>query len=195
MRTTKGFTLIEMMVSVSIFSIVMLIATGSVFSIVEANKKTHSLKSVMTNLNFALESMMREIRVGSTYRCLDSAGAVTADPTYGDCINGGAGFLFTSNHVNPGGGYYQLQYTTKVDPSTGVTRIYRRFVGLDPDEGVPITATEIHITSFKLYVVGTAIGDNKQPKAVINIQGYAGEGTTKSTFNIETTVSQRVIDS
>ena len=68
-KFTGGFTLIELLVSVSIFSIVMLVSTGAVFSIVEANKKAHTLKSVMTNLNFTLESMVRDVRVGSQFSC------------------------------------------------------------------------------------------------------------------------------
>lgn len=190
----KGFTLIEVLVSVSIFSIVMLVATGSVFSIVEANKKTHTLKSVMTNLNFALESMTRNIRVGTAYRCMDSSGTTVSDPTYGDCTTGNVGFHLTSNLASgPNAGNYPLEYTFKTD-SNGVGRIYRQFIGLDSSP-VPITAAEINITGMKFFAIGSASGDGKQPKVVITIQGYAGTDSTKSNFNIETMVSQRAIDS
>jgi prepilin-type N-terminal cleavage/methylation domain-containing protein len=182
----KGFTLIEVLVSVSIFSVVMLIATGSVFTIVEANKKTHSLKSVMTNLNFALESMTRDMRVGFHYVCND----------IGDCQSGGTVFRYKANRDVNDDGFYddndQIEYTLVT--SGGTSRIYKRVYG-SSDPAIAITAEEIYITSMKFYVVGSAANDGKQPKVVITIQGYAGVEGTRSEFNIETTVSQRSIDS
>ncbi len=190
------------MVSVSIFAMVMLIATGSVFSIVEANKKTHSLKSVMTNLNFALESMARDIRVGFHYAC-DS---VTLSETK-NCSSGGVTFRFKANRdvdgVSVGGdsGSYnasdmnhdQIEYSLSSD-----FRIMKRIYG-GGAEALAITASEIHVSSLKFYVTGAGgtgtDGLSKQPKVVITIQGYAGTDTTKSSFNIETTLSQRAIDS
>ena len=49
--TTGGFTLVELMVSVSLFAIVMVISMGSVVSVFDANKKSQSLRTVMDNLN------------------------------------------------------------------------------------------------------------------------------------------------
>ena len=62
--TQKGFTIIEMMVAVSIFAIVVTISMGAIFTIVDANKKAQSLKAVMNNLNFALETKTRTIKTG-----------------------------------------------------------------------------------------------------------------------------------
>jgi len=187
----KGFTLIEVMVSVSIFTMVMLVATGAVFSIVEANKKTHTLKSVMTNLDFALESMVRNIRVGTNYACLDSSGSLLA----GDCPGGANGISFTSNITNDliPGSNLQFEYTFGQD-ANGVGRVYRKVVGQDSSP-IAITAKEINITDMRFFIVGSVAGDNKQPKVVILIRGYAGAGDTKSDFNIETTVTERSIDS
>ncbi len=184
-----GFTLIEVLVSVSIFSMVMLISTGAVFSIVEANKKTHSLKSVMTNLNFALESMMREIRVGRSYSCNGG----------GDCETlGGTTFTFKANRdINGSGGYDssdRMEYA--FDSANG--SITRQILGGGPNGNatpVRITASEIVIESMKFYVLGTGTSDKKQPKVVITVQGHSGVGSTRSDFNIQTTVSQRPIDS
>jgi prepilin-type N-terminal cleavage/methylation domain-containing protein len=181
----RGFTLIEVLVSVSMFAIVMLVATGSVFSIVEANKKTHSLKSVMTNLNFALESMMRDIRVGYRYSC----------GTGGDCsTNPGVQFTYKANRdVDGDGSYSASDNNDQIEYSLVSERIQKRIYGTNPSTYL-ITAEEIHITSMKFYVIGTGTNDGKQPKAVISISGYAGSGTSESTFSIQTTVSQRALD-
>ena len=194
MKSYKGFTLIEVMVSVSIFAMVMLIATGSVFSIVEANKKTHTLKSVMTNLNFALESMAREIRVGFRYAC----GSSVALSATANCSNGDTTFRFKANHdVDADGNYDAADNNDQVEYSISAdNRIMKRVYG-NNSSFLAITASEIHITALKFYVTGAGTSEfpGKQPKVVITIQGYAGSDTTQSAFNIETTLSQRAIDS
>ena len=185
----RGFTLIEVLVSVSIFAIVMLIATGAVFSIVEANKKTHSLKSVMTNLNFALESIARDMRVGFSYTCNGGA----------DCQAGGIVFNYKANRsVDGDASYDSTDVNDRIEYSIVNERLMKRVYGTGPTAtlgAVPITAEEIHILSMKFYLIGSAAADGKQPKVLITIEGYAGTGQTRSDFNIQTTVSQRSIDS
>lgn len=63
-KSEAGFTLIEMIVSVGLFSIVMVIMLGAVLTIVDVNRKSQTLTTVMNNLNFALESMTRTIKTG-----------------------------------------------------------------------------------------------------------------------------------
>lgn len=181
----SGFTLIEVLVSVSLFAIVMLVATGAVFSVVDANKKSHSLKSVMTNLNFALESMMRDIRVGTRYACNGS----------GDCpISPGSRFTYKANRDVDGDSFYDpLDNNDQIEYSLVAGRIEKRIYGTLPAT-YSITAEEITITSLKFYVIGSGSLDQKQPKVVFTISGFSGEGRTRSEFNIQTTVSQRSLD-
>ena len=68
-KWTFGFTLIEMIVSVAIFSLVVVVSTGAVFTIIRTNQKVQTIKTVMENLNFALESMNRVIRFSTDYHC------------------------------------------------------------------------------------------------------------------------------
>jgi len=65
----KGFTLVEMLVSVAIFAVVMTVALGSLLAMSESDRKAQTLKSVINNLNFSLDSMSRAIRTGTTYSC------------------------------------------------------------------------------------------------------------------------------
>ena len=185
----RGFTLIEVMVSVSIFAMAMLVATGSVFSIVEANKKTHTLKSVMTNLNFALESMARDIRLGSRYGCDTVVG------TTGNCLSGGTTFHYKANRdVDFDGSYVSSDSSDFVEYSLVSGRIQKRIYGTLPSTTL-ITAQEISISSLRFYAIGTPAADGKQPKLVLSIKGSAGSGRTRTDFNIQTTISQRAIDS
>lgn len=185
-RTDKAFTLIEVMVAVSIFAMVMLVSTGAVFSIVEANKKAHSIKSVMTNLNFALESMSRDIRVGSGYDCVPSTLSVTDDCPF----TPGDSFMYRANKDVNGDGNFDSN--DKIIFSKSGTGIVKQVLG---STAIPITASEINVTNLKFYVSGAASPGGAQPKLTMIIQGYSGAGKTRSEFNIQTTVSQRASDS
>ncbi|MDE1874963.1 MAG: type II secretion system protein [Patescibacteria group bacterium] len=187
----KAFTLVELLVSVSIFAIVMLAATSAVFSIVAANNKTHAIKSVMTNLDFALESMARVMRVGYEYAC----GASVPLGSTGDCSSGGTVFRFKANEdVDGDNDYNPSDLNDIIEYSLSGGQIMKKVYG-DNTTSLPITAPEIHVTNLTFYLSGSAAGDLKQPKVTIVIQGYAGTGDTQSDFNIETTVTQRAIDS
>jgi len=69
MKTNRGFTLVELIVSLGIFTAVMFIATGALLSIINVNKKAQAQQSAINNINFALENMARNIRTGSHYIC------------------------------------------------------------------------------------------------------------------------------
>ena len=75
----RGFTLIEVLVSTGIFTVVMVIALGALLAMVERDRKAQTLKTVINNLNFALDSMSRAIRTGEEYHCGSSSG--------GDCVS------------------------------------------------------------------------------------------------------------
>ena len=173
----KGFTLIELMVSISIFLVVMTISMGAIFSIFDANRKSESLKVVMNNLNLAVDSMSREIKFGSNYHC--GAGGNIKTPQ--DCAAGDTYISFLSNQ-----GLQEI-YTingTSIEKSTDGGRTF-----------LAVTAPEIDIEHLDFYVVGSLKGDGLQPKVLIMVKGYSGgKPDTKTEFAIQTLVSQRAPD-
>lgn len=76
-KNNSGFTLIEIIVSLAIFTIVAVVAVGAFIKILDANKKAQALQSATNNLNFALESMTREMRVGSLYTIGSTFGSIS----------------------------------------------------------------------------------------------------------------------
>jgi prepilin-type N-terminal cleavage/methylation domain-containing protein len=179
-KKQRGFTLVEMLVSVAIFTFVMLIATASIFTIVAANKKAESLKSVMDNLDFALESMTRNIRTGSSYNCGSQAG--------GDCTSGASSFYFTSS---------QSPNCPGSCPIVGYSLSGGQIIQSESDwtAPLPITAAEIHISTLNFILVGSAARDGLQPRVIMTVIGSAGTSSTATQFKIQTTLSQRQIDS
>ncbi len=187
LKTTKGFSLVEIMVSVTLFSVVMTISVGSLLSLIDANRKAQALNSVINNLNFALENMSRNIRVGNTYHCSTSSSVPVDLDTTKDCSSGGILFAFEG---------------TGGDMSDSMDQIVFRFINnrieKSIDGGVTfiaITASEVTIDDMKFYVAGTTRGDLFQPRVVMTIQGTAGVNVkSKTNFNLQTTVTQRVLD-
>lgn len=169
----KGFTLVEMIVAVFIFTIVMLVATGALISIVEANRKAQSVKSVMNNLNFSLDSMTRAIRVGNTYDC----GIATC------ASDGSDAFTFISTD----GEEIEYRYN-ETDQS----------IERSIDGGLSyqtLTAPEVDVEFLRFYVRGEVVGDNEQPRVLIVVKGVAGtDDRTRTEFSLETMVTQRFLD-
>lgn len=160
----KGFTLIEIMVASSIFIIVMVIAVGAIFSLVNANRKSQALASVVSNLNISLESMVRDIRTGSNY---------VVNPT---------SISFTNQ--NGDSTTYNL---TGTPPNRA---LHKRVIGSTPLNG-DITAPEVNISSLSFTSIGIG-NDNIQPRVQMQIKGTAGVGNYASPFTIQTLITQRL---
>ncbi len=175
----KGFTLIEVMVSVSIFVMVMVVSAGALLSIIDANRKSHTLKSVMDNLNFALESMARNIRVGTAYACNDSL--VTPN-----CLTNGSA-IFGYNDVNLGRVVYQFA-------NSGIYKIYTGSTGSQVNER--ITSPEVVVDSMQFYVDGALSGiADGQPRVIMVLNGHAGTAVKARTdFKLQTSITQRQFD-
>lgn len=178
-----GFTLIELMVSVSIFSIIMVMSMGAIISIVDANRKSRSLKSAMNNLNLAVDTMSRNVKFGTNWKCDD----ISSDCTDGNEIT--FDDRFTLNGV--------LQTVSyKFEVVNGIGRIERDIDGGPNDSGgyEPLTSPEIDIDDFSLDISGIGT-DNKQPFMVLKIGGVAGEKLSSQTnFSLQTAVSQRQLE-
>ena len=179
---SKGFTLIELMVSVTLFIVVMLVAVGALLALVDANKKARALESVINNLNVSLDGMVRAIRMGSLYNC---GGSSAPNPATGaDCYLGLQRISFAPYGSDPSDDAERWTYYF----SDG--QIFRIRDGITS----AITAPEVSISEMDFYVSGTKVRDIVQPKVVLVVKGEAGARETKSTFYIQATAVQRTLD-
>ena len=182
-KFNKGFTLIEIMVSISVFAIVMTISSGSIYSVFDANRKSQSLRGVMDNLNLSLEAMTRTIRFGSRYHCDITQG--TGLDTVRDCAGGASSIVILDSNG--------AQVVYRLDGG----RIARSINGGSDQY---ITGTDVTIDNLTYYVLGStpySSGSNIiQPKVIVSITGHAGvKSTSRSDFKLQTMVSQRLFDS
>ncbi len=63
----KGFTLVEMMVSVAIFSVIMTMGIGTLLNMLNTYKISQKEKQAADSLGFVLETITRELRLGINY--------------------------------------------------------------------------------------------------------------------------------
>ncbi len=179
----KGFTLIEIMVSLSVFIIIMTISLGSILSILGANEKSHTKKTAMDNLNFALESMARTVRFGTGFYCGTTA-VVAPDPApTNDCLVGGSSSFSVRASDN-----------TLVVYSLSGGKIMK---SVNNGVASAITSPEMTISRLTFYVANSsAFGvDYAQPRVLMVLSGTVGSKTsTQSTFNLQTMMSQRKLD-
>lgn len=184
-KREAGFTLIEMTVAVGLFAVVMVISITALLSVVEANRKAQALQSVINNLNIAVDGMTRSLREGSNYRC------GSASPANPNCSDGGSSIYFESSDGSSASSGDDWVYA--FDPETN--RIYKS-ENANPQQGIAITAPEVTIDSAVFYVIGATRGDTTQPKVMMVIKGTAGSDktTSRTTFHIQSTAVQRVLD-
>lgn len=189
---SRGFTLLEMIIALGIFAVIAVIATGSLVSILDANRKAQAEKSVANNLHFAFENMSRNLRMGHSYHC-GSAGVIT-EPL--DCPNTSDSFI---SFVSAEGDIVAYRQGEETRADGTVVKMIKRAVRHPGDSGplvfVPLTAPEISVEQLQFFVGGAPSSDKKQPRVLILANGVMkARGNIESRFNIETLVSQRLLD-
>jgi prepilin-type N-terminal cleavage/methylation domain-containing protein len=195
----SGFTLVEMIVSLGIFTIALFIATSSFLAVVNADRKARGTRIALDNLNLTLEDMSRKMKTGNSYSC-------GGNPGVADCTTTPIPSVFALTDQN------------------GLRIIYKRGIGngavaggvglsgcgagysategcvLRSEDGggsfLPATSPEINITSLKFVVRGSALfPDKTQPTVLVGIEGALGnQVSTQVDFKIQTTITQRAYD-
>lgn len=173
MTTSRGYTLIELMIAIGLFAFVMTLTSGAYLMMIGVTRKTQGIVTGIDNLAFALESMTRTIRTGGDYNC----GGL------GDCASGANSFSV----LNAEG--------VTVTYALGSQSNGSQTVGTITANGVPLTSPAINVTTLMFYASGTSSSDALQPHVRISAAGTVsvGPGQTEP-FSVETSATARGID-
>lgn len=194
---TRGFSLVELMVALTIFSIVMMIGVGTLLVLIDANAKAQAISSAMTNLTFAIDSMTRNIRTGKNYYCTsanDSAltsGLLPA--SIRNCTSGNTAIVFTpgiATSTRVAYRYYDSRVEQRID--SGTTR--GSWVPITSD--VPPVAVNVNTLSFVVEdAQGASSGNYDQPYVQLVIAGSVENGlSTPTPFQVQSRVTQRILN-
>ncbi len=205
-KKNNGFTLIELMVASSIFAIIMLISIGALLTVFGTAKNSRALRLAMDNVNYAVESMTRSIRMGTNYTCVESGSQINlnGNPDPRDCLEGGSFLAFIpqdgSQDQRVG---YQLakisQVSSDVDNKDGggeavdhgKNLTLKRYDNKSNSSGVPIISPDVSIQRLNFIVKGSAPDDGIQASVYIIMEGSVMVKGTPVSFSIQTMASQR----
>ena len=194
----KGFTLIEMLVSLALYTIVAVIAVGTLLVLIGGNSQSTGDQAVVTSLSYALDSMTRDIRTGTQYYCGTAAQATSSailnsTTTVRNCSTPSAGFSFRESGTSTTNGksnnriaYYYL-----------ANQLWRQ-VGANPAEAM--LGDDIKVTAVNFFTSGASplhispFGEIYQPTVTIIIDAIAVSTSNPRPFTIQTTITQRELD-
>ncbi len=191
----QGFTLVEVLVALSLFTVVVTMAVGTLLVLIDANTRQQYVQSVVTNISFALDSMTRDIRTGYHYYCINGLGdnAQATGENTRDCPAGGDSLVITESgdSLTRGKGSNRIAYRynagdKSIERRLGTTGVWQR-----------LTAPEVKINTLDFIITGTDTlpSDESSPTVTIFIEGKAGETSEIDTsFQMQTTVTQQLLD-
>lgn len=163
----QGFTIIELLVTALVFSIMAIAVTGIFIQIINGERRAFAAQAIQENGQFILEMMSREIRV-SKIENQESPNCTATSLTIVHPVNGTVTYSLTAGGV--------LQRT-----AGGVTS--------------DLTASTVTFSRLNFCVMGSGLTDLQQPRVAILASMQNKTGKEILTFNLETAVSSRDVQS
>lgn len=184
----SGFTLIELMVATTLFTIIMLMGVGSLIVSSNSAKASQKLRIAVDNVNFAMESMSRELRTGSYFYCGDSVN-ISDLHAVSDCSTGGDIIAFVPQQVNGSASRVSYELTRRDSNSTSFTLERCEFIS--SRVCTEVVSDDVNIDLLKFYVKGSVLTDNIQPSVKILTKGTVSVNNISTPFSLQTMSSQR----
>jgi prepilin-type N-terminal cleavage/methylation domain-containing protein len=202
----RGFTLVELLVTMAIFISVITIATGALYSAQAVNTRLEQTQAVLDGVNLATEIIVRDIRYGSNFYCATSIPLpMTALRKECSYPTGGTVLIFrptiplegTTDHRLDRVAYYLSSGVLYKDeyPYGGTKRTMQ------------VTSSDVNIQTLAFYANGVnsttatndygGITDYNQPLVTMVISGVTipRKVTTQAVnFSVQTSGSSRSLD-
>ncbi len=177
MRTinkNSGFTLVELLVSSSLFVILIALATGTFIQALRAQRFVTNFSVSMDNAALSIEQMAREIRLGFSFNASGEIDTLNFINSTGDTVN-----------------YRRIVYDG--GKAAGVGRCIGSAAVCSQDSDYePITSPDVNVSNLKFILMGAQSGDGLPPRITI-LLSVTGEKSVN--INLQTTVSSRILDS
>jgi len=194
---SKGYTLIEILVAVGIFTVVIAAPTGFFVGSLKAQQKSLSSQALLDNVSYTLEYLSRALRMAkkdTVGDCVLPAGAgnfmnyeKTVSRTLAGIVYSGPGIKF-KNYQNP-----SVCQEIFLDESDKLLKESRN--GGAP---LPLTSKDLEVISFQ---IGSDDSwdqiDNEQPRITIFLEVKGIKSSMpelQPQLQIQTTISQRNLD-
>ncbi len=206
-KTQRGFTIIEMMVAVSVFTVVVMSGLGALLNANFVYQKTQNMRSIIDGMSFILEDMSRNLRTGYHYRCYNGElfNAQTEElNTPRSCVNGsmlvfeevsGRTPIIPPSNTDPNATDQWIYLMGTYSNKSGIFKSSNGgidWVQLTPEE------VDIDFSTSGFSVLGAESpedgGDQQQPFVTIRLNGNINFKGVNTPFSLQTSVSQRGLD-
>lgn len=194
--TQAGFTLIELMVSLSLFVVVVLAVVGSLYSVNQSARKAASMRAVLDNINFASDVIARTIRTGSNIICAPYSAVDLVTPgSASNNHNCPMADQSPSNDIIVKNTFGVDNYVEFAQRGTSLQKRTKASLADAWGDWVTMTGPEVSVTNVFFYVDGANVDDGLQPSVIIFIRGTvtAIDGEVVP-FAIQTMASQRATE-
>ncbi|MFH1346891.1 MAG: type II secretion system protein [Spirochaetota bacterium] len=164
----KGFTIIELLVAMGIFSVLISIVSGGFISSLRTQRELTELISINDSANLTLEQIMRELRTGYNFSKISEN-----ELEFVNAKNKIIYYKFIDGAVERG------------ESDAFIVKTYKK-----------ITADNVKIKNFNIKLMGNDAGDGYQSRITIAISIVGtSEYLQNVPVNVQMTVSSRVLDS
>ena len=191
----KGFTLVEVLVGITIFVLVISISIGFFVHVIQSQRKVLTYQELFDQTSFIMEYMTRGIRMAKRQR-------TATEPISPQCIPIGR------NYELVGGSPSHIRFIrhdrTLPPPSfvcyefrlTGTTLETRR----DGGAWTPLTSPRLEVVNLRFRIEGDGVEvgreAQRQPRVtiILEVRGREYDIDRRSLIHFQTTVSQRDLD-
>ncbi len=198
-KHNKGFTLLELMVSIGLFLVIVTIGIQAMLNTGNNYHKTQDLRSSMDGMSFVMEEMARNIRLGSHYHCKAFTGSMELPQDCSTLTENSLSLAFENVDGLPydaEGPNLEDQFIYRFSEVSGKGKIEKSVDGGDTFLDITPIDVDIDLSKSGFSVFGSETPDDFiQPSVLIRISGTVLTKTNSTNFSIQTTVSQRAIES
>lgn len=182
-----GYTIIETMIAISLFVVIVMMGMGTLLNANLLHQKSRDMRSIIDSLSFTLDDMSKNLRTGKDYHCIDDGDKFKTNP---HSCSRGDGVSFKESVSGQ-----QWVYYFGINDKNG-TGIFKSTAG--GNNPIQLTPGDIDIDETKsgFFISGAEPppGDSNQPYVTIKLKGTITYKGVQSPFDVETSVSQRLID-
>lgn len=171
LKADMGFTLIELMVAVGVFSIAISASSGLFVVSLRGQQRAHVVQNLSDNVRYAMETISKEIRMGSDFSSSSCAGSSCS---------------FKSHMFHRDGKIVKFErdtITNKIlfDDDTII------------DDSLPITSANIEVFSLNFELLGGSATDQERVVIVMQARVVGNSPYASADITLQTTVSPRAL--
>jgi len=183
----KSYTLIEVLVAVSIFTIIIAAPTGFLVGSLKGQQKALASQKLLDNTSYTLEYMSRTLRMAKKELSTESAAACLLEDS---TILYGYNYQITRSETG-------LRFINYKEECQEFFLEQKRLK--ESKDGIEnyLTSEDLEITSLKFKLSGESQTDNDQPRATLFLEIKGGKDLKdelRPLIKIQTTISQRNLD-